>query len=144
MQLEWPWLGEVQSRHAVHQDFHSHLLPAGVYSPPALLPRPLPWAHRPPGCGGQRGEHYLQVRHVLDLLWFTFTTELQTNCVLWIKVRWPHREVVHILSNLSHYFLLCKILSTIFGIKILRNEHLNSWENSAPSVVTLCCTGGCI
>lgn len=63
-QPEGPGLGEVLCRHAVQQDFHPHLLPAGVYPPPPLLPRPLPPAHRPQGCGSQRGQHYLQVRHM--------------------------------------------------------------------------------
>lgn len=64
MQLEGPGPGAVHGGQAVHQDFHPYFLPAGVYSPPALLPRPLPPAHGPPGCGGQRGEHDLQVRPV--------------------------------------------------------------------------------
>lgn len=71
LQLEWPGLGDFFSLHAVHQDFHTYFLPAGVYSPPALFPRALPPAHRPPGCSGQRGEHDLQVRQLLFVLFFS-------------------------------------------------------------------------
>ena len=78
-QVGGPGLEAVQFARPVHQDFNSHLFPAGVRSPHALFPRPVPAAHRPPGCRSKRGKHYLQVRHMLPAVCFFFFSHWKVN-----------------------------------------------------------------
>lgn len=73
-QTSRPRLKTVFCGWAIHTHLHPHLLPAGVYLAPSLLPWPVSPAHRFKGCNQQTGQHYLQVKK-------------QRNWSYWLSVR---------------------------------------------------------